>query len=521
MTFAKTYRWREIVMLILVIAALGIIAYGEVLMFAFWKDDWAYFWCATVRAASVPVCPVWLHPGTNAEFYMLGPALGEAFWSWQVIGITLRIAAAVGVALMSRTVARSRLAGWVSGLLYVTTPIAAETVGWASAHVVNFVVAASTLSVMCWVRMLEHRSRCMAFFAVTGILVSLVADPLRMLPMGILLFFFGPTHTYDAWKNMVSPRVRFALFSAGCIALVVFVFWQRSFLLDTQIVRVALKYSLADILGHAYVFGNYFTSLFHIILGSIVILPHEVAEMSHGFPDTRLALVGLVLLLVAFLGSMRSYRSGRSDGRLLFVFLLWITLFYVPTWLFEPRLVSTGVHRYLGVPAVGWYGLIGWIISSIKRFRAVAIAVVVILLFRQISVSRAYIQQVSPYRKTAIVEAVWDGVDRIVRKDVLPTIFVYTGEEPMKTNVFDISGVTQFAVRRKLVVPGEWPLVTHEKSRILTKLCVLGGSEAVSTIYRISVDNAGGLVDHSKTLRTEMRILIDEGWCFRHDTMAL
>lgn len=508
-------------MLILLIALLGVVVYREVLGFAFWKDDWAYFWCATVRAASVPICPVWLHPGTNVEFYVLGPILGEAYWAWQVGGIALRIAAAIGVALLTRTVTRSRLAGWVSGLLYVTTPVAMETVGWASVHVVNFVVAASTLGVMFWVRMLKHRSRRMAFFASLGLLVSFVADPLRLLPMVVLLFFLGRTYTEDALRKMVPRRVCWVLIAAGCTGFVGFVYWQRAFLLDTQIIRVALKYSPADILGHAYVFGNYFTSLLHIIVGSVAILPHEVAEMSHGFPDTRQAFVGFMILLTAFWWAMHSLRLNKSNGRPIFVFLLWITLFYVPTWFFEPRLVATGVHRYLAMPSVGWYGLIGWIVSRTRRFRAVAVAAVVILMFLQVSVVHSYIRAVSPYRKTAVAEAVWDGVDRIVRKDVLPTIFVYTGEEPMKTNVFDISGLTQFAVRRKLGVPGEWPLVTHEQSRILTKLCALGGSEAVPTIYRFFVDNAGLVVDQSDLLRTEMKTLIDEGRCVGHATMEI
>lgn len=520
MTRAKTYHWQETVILILSIALLGVVVYGEVLRFAFWKDDWAYFWCAVVRAVNVPVCPIWLHPGTNAEFYVLGHLVGKTYWAWQAVGIILRIAAAIGVAFLTRTLTRSRLAGWVSGLLYVTTPVAAETVGWASVHVINFVVASSTLGVLCWVQMLEHRSRRMAFFAVFALFVSFAADPLRLIPMVVLFLFLERTY-HGAWQAMVPRRVVWTFLIIGFLGLVSFVIWQRAILFDTQIVRVALIYSPADVLRHAYVFGNYFTSLLHIILGSVAILPHETVEMSHGFPDTRQAFMGLLLLLSAFWWAIRMRERKKSYSQPLFVFLLWITLFYVPAWLFEPRLVATGVHRYLAMPAVGWYGLIGWIVSRMGRFRTVAVAIVVILLFRQVSVVQAYIRQVLPYRNAAIVEGVWESVDRIVGKDVLPTVFVYIGEEPMKTNVFDISGSMPFTVRRNLGLPSESPLVTHEQSRILKKLCQLGGSSAISTIYRFSVDNAGRVVDQSDMLRAQMSTLIDEGNCEGHGTIGI
>ena len=104
-----------------------------------------------------------------------------------------------------------------------------------------------------------------------------------------------------------------------------------------------------------YVIGNYFNSLANLMVGWIMPMSER---MSTGIYHRVLGRAGiLVLAATCFLVYTYVKKRNKTLGIYIF-FMLWIFIFYIPNWFFEPRSTLTSTHRYMVISGIGFICLL-------------------------------------------------------------------------------------------------------------------------------------------------------------------
>lgn len=486
-----------------IIAGIVVATHWQVVSFGFWKDDWIHVWNALYLRDWLSVMT--FHPGSIIEFIILARLFGDNTVGWQVVGLLLRALTAFMVGWMVKELFSSWKAGIISTILFATSPIGVEAVGWPSGHIATIVALCLSVSVYyCLVYLRTHTIRFIRK-SLLFLFFGFIAEPLRvvsLLPL-FLLLWSGEVRRTPALRTL---RMRYGVVLTALLA--VYSFWQMKLLTDLQLVHpfVSQHVPFREVFPIKFAFMNYFSSIFHIAIGGYLLTAHELAEVGHGIPDTLHAIGGVMLFIMMFNVYFKiRCRHLRLSWSILFL-ILWILLSYIPVWLFEPRLVVTGVHRYLVIPSVGYYAGISYALSRLRNTSVIVLFVVIISLMQMRTVS-AYYRKVSPYRLKNIITATWDSIIRIVPPSQAQVIIVYSGEEPMRTNMLDIAGSAAFALRHTIRTASAFPFMTKNLDEAVRFVCVSRpeDSHRLESWYGWHLQNDGVVLDRTQQVRESAR----------------
>ncbi len=493
------------------IVILTLFTYHSVLSFTFWKDDWFLLWAARFHLDKFGI--YWIHPATVFEFFVLQKIFGLYPLYWQIFGLVLRVCSAISIMIMISKLTKVRFIGFMSGVLFATTPIGSESTGWASGRAAIYVVLFLCFGIYFLLEFLDKKDLKNVFATAMLLMLGFISDPLRAIPVFLIIAIIVLKEIH-----MKIERTKIYLLSTIFICgILVFGFFFRSFIAGTKIISF-ISTNLnnpARMMNGLHVFGNYFNSLFNLFLTGFVYQNHEISELGHGYYNKLYAYIGfgvIIILLYIFTRSVERRRKYRFE----LLFLLWIILFYFPNWFFEPRLIVTDVHRYLVLSSVGLVGLLSCLVYKI-RSQSIQIILLSALIVSNITATHDRLAYVAPFRNTKVVEAVWASITNSIPDSSRRNIFMFSGEEPFKTNVIHIFGQFAYVLHKNIRDENLVPFIVPDSTNALFLLCnnrtgVSGNADIqvqissldVSSVYAWSVKNSGTVQDISEQERSKL-----------------
>ena len=499
----------------------ALITYRGILHFSFWKDDWILLWNGLYHPELF--MGKWLHPATNIEFILLSRWFGKNPLLWHLFGIMLRSAAAGSVALMINKITKSVATGILSGMLFATSAIGLDAVGWPSAHVVLVALSFLCLGFSFFIDCVHKPSGRILILFVLWTSVGILADPWRALPVVFLFWLFialfGSTRLVSFMRTMQIPSL-----VVLAIVVILFSLWHREVIWGTRL-AIFLSHQWQHplvVFGKMVLVNTYSNSLFNLVTGWILVLAEDG---STGVYNRVNALTGGIGLVTVTVWSLVGIKKRNKHARVVLFFVLWMLLFYLPNWLFEPAITVGATHRYLVISSVGFLGLIAY---GATHMRPVFLAGLFTVCF--IAANYLVVQQrlafASRYRSAGVVDTVWNTIDHSVASTNGVKIFMYTGQDPLVTYVLNLSGSAPFALRRNIDDPNVFPIITADTEKILYYLCTqhpivsvfgkdvrLDTGIAISNVFAWNLTNDGVLTDMSLSERTRLRSVADQRGC--------
>lgn len=506
---------------VLILALTAYSAYGKVLSFDFWKDDWIHIWNSLYSWENL--FHNFMHPATNIQFFVFSHLFGlQPVW-WQLMGVGLRWLAAGGVAIMMLALTRQPFPAALAGIFYASGAAGIDAVSWPSAQVGNLSVLLLTSATSFWINFLEfpqsNRLNKFLFLLFAGVIV----DPWRALPVFVLLWWLISIYAQSGLRKKIDDIMK-VIYLALAASLPVLFVWTRETILEVGVVRYLMQnwHSPMLIAKKAYVLGNYLNSLWNMWVGWLIPVWEEAGTALYSRESGRLAAGVVVAILLMCVWYRRN--KGRSLGLVCF-WGLWMLLFYVPNWLFETRLTMGVTHRYLVIPSVGFYALLAWLFSQI-RWRQIALVLAWIFVFSNLLQAQRLLEVASGYREKSVVASMQNTINETTDRNERLKLFMYLGDDPVKTYVLSHAYSVPYALSRRIKSLANFPLVLDDPQKILPYICrdqtsrVLAGINfpvakrvPLSQVYAWEAKNAGVAIDVSVRERQKLAGYARERGC--------
>jgi hypothetical protein len=491
------------------ILLIAFVTYSKVLHFTYYIDDWGYLWKSYYQVQSL--LTTFLQWGTTLEFFFLSRLFGDKVVLWQLFGILLRVVAAYSVAAMVSTVTRIRRAGIIAGIFFACLPIGIQSVSWISAHIVDIDVIGCSLTLILWIRFWRTGLRTFLWYTLGVFFLALALDPFRVFPLFFILGLFLVFSKSSLKKsNIFLTKV---VIGVLCITALIVAIWERQYILESAPYAMLFrnKHEVnGELLLHGMrLIGNYFWSLYNLVFG---VFMAPVAPAPHPVFQIVPSIVSAVLFLILLLYSTYIWiKKQKENGFFLLLFTSWILLFFIPCWIFEPRQMVEPIHRYLVLPSVGFVGVLGYLVAKMKHI-SLALVVVICIMVINMSASHRLLAFEYTYRSADLTEQFWKTIVASVPKNEVRSIFVFQGEEPVRTWTLEISAAKTFTVRRKISDATLLPMVTTDTDRIVLSLC---GSKTIplSHVHAWSVRNNGNIKDISQERKDMLRSMLITRLC--------
>ena len=447
---------------IVVLTVISCIAHFKVLGFSFWRDDWGFFWGAYNNDQSL--FTYLFHPGTIAEFILMSKSVGSNVFWWNVLGIALKILASLGVYRFIKALTTSNAAAKIAGLLFATTPIGIEAVGWSSAHIVLLDAIFSCYSMAYFIDYQRDKMKNDLVYSTIFAGFALLCDPGRMVPLIALLLFYYPlfhqTRTFQKTKRTISVLVLFLLLFLSVVVVVNF-----RYVVDTRIVQAILR--------HGWDMGFYIKktglsiSVFFSTLGNIFIgwIIHTKDDVGFSDPSTFAFLAGFAALPFLFY----SWKKKIADPIIVFL-LVWIYVFCLPNWIFNVIMTPGYTNRYLVVSSVGYVGLIAYLILKIQS-KSIRIAITVVFIALQLIIGWNVHFSYDIFRSDRLFQKFTSVMDKDVPKENKQFLFVMITDDPELSKGFFMSKQVPFVIKRNIQKREEFPIFADSIEMALSYLC--------------------------------------------------
>jgi hypothetical protein len=499
----------------LYITGLAIVAFlscWRVLHFTFWIDDWLYLWQGIYDR--VYLMRSWMHFGTSLEFFIFTKLFGTNPFFWQVVGIILRIIASYIVGEFAKILSSNKITGIYAGLLFAATAPGVEAVGWANTHVSIIEVILLGYAALRFVRFLDKPHKWDLIIIFECIVLGVLLDFVRAVPILVVLvaawFFSKGKKGY----NMAGVTIRRAIVFFLLVSPI-FVYLMYSAFAGSPVGKILGRVAANPWLMQKYILyvGNYLATLWNMMIGWV----HPVlADPGHGILHRiheRVVLVALVVWIVRIFGGF--FRDKKANIRLYATTTAWMLGFAFIHWLFEPRNTYAAVHRYHVLPVAGFTILLAYGFTLIRRPWVSYVLFVIFIALHIFTANRMLIGE-SIFRSQRKVDAVWQYVDQEVSQNDNAKIFFFFGEQPVKEQIFQLSGAIPFAIKRKLSHKDEWPYIAQSYDDARSMICgtVPGRRQvSLSDTYGWNLDNAGNATSQSDEVRNTLRAEIAQKGC--------
>lgn len=445
-----------------VLAVLVIISFGITLRFAFWRDDWGFFWGAYNSDWSFLTC--FFHPGTIAEFVLMSKLVGSNVVWWNAAGLIFKLLASISVYRFLRLLTKSERTGKIAGILFATTPIGLESVGWSAAHVVLLDVLFTSWACIYVLLYLEKKQRRDLICAILFTGFALLSDFVRELPIFVIYFLFivlyHPEIRIQRFKNIGMALGVLAVSFFGFLIVANF-----HMFMATRIMEAIVRHGW-DIMFYIrksfLAFSVFFTSVGNMNIGWLVGSRDAV-----GFSDPSMWMVIAGIIPGLILLSLVRNHTNQKNAILL---LSWMYLFYIPNWIFNIITTPGYTNRYLVLSSVGYVGLLAVALSSIPHntLRRVLFGLLVIIqMVITISVHKTY----ETFRSETIFERLTNRMDQDVPKKEKQYLFVVTGNAPGLNDGLFMSGQMPYVNKRNIKTREGFPVFADSLDRALSYLC--------------------------------------------------
>jgi len=447
---------------ILILITVTLLAHFKVLGFSFWRDDWGFFWGAYNNDQTL--FTYLFHPGTIAEYILMSKSAGSNIFWWNALGIALKILASLGVYRFIKALTRSNAASTIAGLLFATTPIGIEAVGWTAAHIVLLDAVFSCYAMAYFIDYQRHKEKNDLVYSTIFAGFALLCDPGRMVPLIVLFIFyhilFRQTQTSLKTKRIIGVIVLFLVLFLGIVVVVNF-----RYVVDTRIVQAILRHGWDMgfyIRKTGLAISVYFSTVGNMFIGWII---HTKDDVGFSDPSISAFFTGFAGLFILYY----FWKKKIADPIIVFL-LVWIYGFCLPNWIFSVIMTPGYTNRYLVVSSVGYVGLIAYLISKIHS-KHIRIILAVGFLALQLIIGWKVHFSYDGFRSDRIFQRITTVMDKDVPKENKQFLFVMTSDDPDLSKGFFMSRQVPFAIKRNIQKRVEFPVFADSIEMALSYLC--------------------------------------------------
>lgn len=462
--------WKHNILWILLLFLLGIAVYWQSLLFTFSKDDWGLLW-GSLHDLSIYNSYA-IHPATPIEFFILSHIFGTNPFGWQVFGIFLRVLIGFVGGCCMFALTQSKKVGILSAIFITVCFAGLESINFVSGHATALSLIFLLGGFYVWIRFITKKSKSITGFVVLS-LIGFVLDPGRALPFFVILplsfFFFS--------KRIVSvQRIKKYLIIFLPIAMIIlsiFIAWYTTQSTGSQFAIFLNKFfhSPVILVKKFYLVGNYFGSIGNLLTGWII--PNMQDAQNTGVYNKIIARLAVIVFLATCGSCYMAIKQKSTRWKIISFFLVWIFLWYIPDWLFEPRTPMAGSHRYLLMSGVGLSMLLAYLISFVKS-KFLFFAVAGFILIANIATIQGILAYQKTFRSQESFQHIWQKVEREVGNTPGPQIFVFTGKYPYEDMIAGLSGGFPFALEKGIDKQQNLPMLTNDPAVIVRFLCTTG-----------------------------------------------
>lgn len=159
-------------------------------------------------------------------------------------------------------------------------------------------------------------------------------------------------------------------------------------------------------------------------------------------------------MILAILIGFKFLQKKSESMKIILFLLLWIVLFYFPSWFTQNHYVKEGVissvsNRYFAIPSIGFIGLIGYLISHIKpKYRNISLLLVIGL---NIWSSERGLIVSSTYRSQTQQNNLYQSIDQdLPMGEEKSDLLLFLGYDWFKIIELDWNGFYPLAVKRNI-----------------------------------------------------------------------
>lgn len=453
--------------LLAILTLLAVAVYWQVLSFTFLKDDWGLLWGSLYDPSLYLAYAI--HPVTPIEFFILSHVFGTNYFLWQLFGIFIRACIALFSGYFIFSLTKSWKAGILTAVFVVTSYVGIESIHFISAHATAISFLFMMWGLYLWIRYIQKESKSIVRFSLL-LLIGFLLDPGRAIP----LIFVIPFSFFLFSKRIVSINTikKYASFLIPIFifAVTFFSVWYITQSRDSQfaIFLAKLIHDPSIFLRKLYLLGNYFGSIGNLLTGWII--PNVQDAQNTGTYNKLIARFAVIVLVVTCFSLFFAYKKKNRNLKVISFFLVWIFIWYIPDWLFEPRTPMAGSHRYLLVSGVGLSMLLAYGISFIKhKMFLFALAGIIIIL--NVATTQRILAYQDSFRSEKAFQFIWKKINNEVGKEKGPDIFVFTGKDPYVGLMAGLTSGIPFALTRHITKEADLPLMVNNPLIIVKYLC--------------------------------------------------
>jgi hypothetical protein len=490
---------------IICLIILAFINYYRIFSFGFWKDDWISWWGSYFK--SPLFFSYWYHPGNTLEFILLPGLFPANSLGWQIVGFMARVFAAISVLFFISALSKSKRTGILAGLIFVSTPIGLDTVGWASVHVVNIAIGLVCIGFYFWISNLNFGCRTQLLLSIIILTAGILSDPFRALPVIIFLYI-----SLYFFRTTESKKIKM-YFHKSLIVIFPMIFgllyWERIRISEISVVKFFNNpHFSTGLLAHKlYVTGNYFNSIFNLLAGWIVPVYEYLSTAEYSRWQARIGLI-LIILIGVYILILKRKKS--KDTNIVLFFYLWMLVFYFPSWLSEPRLTMGITHRYMVFAGVGSIGLTAYFINLIRN-KNIFIIIFSAVLCLNIFDSQKFLTKWQVFRSRTLIDSIWNQILRESGPVNRNKVFLISGSHSVVTNTLNYSGITPYTVYLKVGDANNIPIYTDNLNAILPNYC--SGKFEIDNLYSWEINNLGSVKNTTIEIRKKVNDSITANNC--------
>ena len=483
---------------ILLLAVISMVSYGGVLQYTFWIDDWGYLWEAFHNVHEL--LKSWIHLGTSLEFFVGARLFGTEPIPWLICGIILRVGAAYAVSLATGALTKSKKAAMISGIFFAVFAVGVQAVGWPNAYVVFMAAIGICVGIYGIITYFEKGTKGDLYVGLLGIFSALALDFARAVPIIFIVLLL--LYSDRSKRSYFGKKIMLWIIGGLVVTAIGVVLLEPSAFTYSVLFKSIAKYHFSAIFFYKSLqfTENIFGSIWNLCTGWITTMVQDPGNGVYHRLYSRGTFI-VIMLTLCFAFYQYVIKKEKAWG-LVLLCVLWLPLFYLPQWLYEPRITVDVTHRYLVIPSIGFIILISYCVSRVRNIR-LQIAFIVLFLIINIVNSQKYIANALVYRSADINTIVLKAVEASVADSNKRNIFVFFGQDPVKVNVLDLSGNAHFALDEHQTTFVQRAVVTTDVSSIIKQVQL--GDIMLSQVYSWDVNNSGAVVDISKSLRESIQ----------------
>lgn len=470
--------WLHLIFIFL-ICALVYLTFYPLLSFSLLKDEWPGYWGTKNALLDFTFCQqthCLNHPFSFIEFFITSKIFSPYHAIWFHIGFLLRILLSFTTGLLTTKITKNQQAGLIAVLLSSLTLLGSETLEFAGSHSIAVIGICSNLSAYHFLRYQETYQKKSALRSIIFFVLSLIADPWRAFPiLGIYIYLFNtntPNSSRHISKKFLHSGITVLL---GIFVMLLYVYW--------------------DFISQSHLFHTFFSDPGKIInplkyfnlIGTLGVITAGwlIPTVDGGGPLINryiLYVFGFVTLIVGIYAIFRSSKNKSLTEKIVGFFILWLVIFYIPNWLYNPRLLAGSERGYITTSTIGSIGLLSYVLVHFTK-PVLSIVFIIVFIFYNAFLTQTLIRAKLPYRDRALMIESWNIIDRSIPDTKQQIILNLTGDDPYKTNIFSFNAPYPFIIKRNITNPKSAPIVTESVHHVRDLLC-LGSYTELKNVTR-------------------------------------